>query len=245
MHTKYIVISLFGLSLSCQDSDPEHEAHAEKEHSTLRSLQENHTLVYGIDVSRHQKEIDWTKVRTYKEHPIQFVYMKATEGSDFPDKKYAYNLEEARKNGFMVGSYHYFRTTSTPEAQFKYFAQQVPKEKQDLIPMVDIEERKNWDSETFCKNLKIFLDKIESHYGQKPMLYSVQNFYNDNAARCVPEYKAFIGRYSDKSPQLNQNKPWTVWQFTDKARIEGISEPVDIDILNPSATLDELRLKKK
>lgn len=225
--------------MACNNSSCGDSAH------TLSSLQENHKLVYGIDISHHQKEIDWSKVRTYEGHPIQFVYMKATEGTTIQDPKYAYNLEEARKNGFPVGTYHYFVTTTPPETQFQNFEKHVDKEKQDLIPMVDIEERNKWDSKTFCKNLKIFLDKIEKHYGQKPMLYSVQNFYNDNAAHCVPEYKAFIGKYSAKSPNLKRKEPWTIWQFTDKARIDGISKPVDIDILNPSINLGELRRKKK
>ena len=192
-----LLVAILGLCLSCSDSP--------KSKSSLVTLQENHELVYGIDVSRHQKEIDWKKVRIYKGNPIQFVYIKATEGTTYQDKKYSYNLEQARKNGFLVGTYHYFRTSSSPDTQVQNFIKNAPVEKQDLIPMVDIEERKEWDSQTFCKNLKIFLDKIEEHYGQKPMLYSVQNFYNDNAAHCVPEYKAFIGRYSTESPQLKQN----------------------------------------
>ena len=35
--------------------------------------------VYGIDVSHHQDKIDWSQVRQWKGHPIEFVYIKASE----------------------------------------------------------------------------------------------------------------------------------------------------------------------
>ena len=34
--------------------------------------------LYGIDVSRHQGKINWTKVKKWREHKISFVYIKAT-----------------------------------------------------------------------------------------------------------------------------------------------------------------------
>ena len=109
MNRFLIYVSLFIFCLACNNSSCSDST------DTLSSLQENHKLVYGIDISHHQKEIDWSKVRTYEGHPIQFVYMKATEGTTIQDPKYAYNLEEARKNGFPVGAYHYFVTTTPPE----------------------------------------------------------------------------------------------------------------------------------
>ena len=67
----------------------------------------------------HQGEINWTNVKDWEGLKINFVYIKATEGATYIDEKYKYNFTEASKNGFLVGSYHYFRTTSSPEEQFK------------------------------------------------------------------------------------------------------------------------------
>ena len=41
----------------------------------------------------------------------------------------------ALANGLVVGSYHYFRTTSTIESRFKNFISTVKKSEQDLIPI--------------------------------------------------------------------------------------------------------------
>lgn len=41
---------------------------------------------HGIDVSHHNGKINWKTVRKTKD--IQFVYMKATEGKTYTDKRY-------------------------------------------------------------------------------------------------------------------------------------------------------------
>ena len=48
---------------------------------------------HGIDVSHHQKQIDWEQVK--KDKNIEFVYIKATEGATHLDKQYKYNIKSA------------------------------------------------------------------------------------------------------------------------------------------------------
>ena len=37
--------------------------------------------IIGIDISHHQKDIIWEDVSKWRNHKIQFVYIKATEGA--------------------------------------------------------------------------------------------------------------------------------------------------------------------
>ena len=112
----------------------------------------------GIDVSNHQGKIDWEKVASDKN--IQFVYIKVTEGATHVDKSYAHNIKEARKNGLKAGSYHYLRNTSTIRDQFQNFKNVAKKEYQDLIPMVDVEEKVEKDSiRLFCDLLEEYMEK--------------------------------------------------------------------------------------
>ena len=48
----------------------------------------------GVDVSSYQADIDMSK---FKEQNIEFVYMKATEGSSLQDECFAKNWENAEK----------------------------------------------------------------------------------------------------------------------------------------------------
>ena len=55
----------------------------------------------GIDVSRHQKTIDWKKVAADN---VQFVYIKATEGATYQDPMFRKNIEgaESRTLGWSI-----------------------------------------------------------------------------------------------------------------------------------------------
>lgn len=196
--------------------------------------------VYGIDVSHHQGEIDWTKVRTWKNHKISFVYIKGTEGATHVDKNYSRNFNATCKNGLTVGSYHYFRTTSGPREQFANFKKHVDKNKQDLIPLIDVEEIKNWDADTFHKNFQLFLNLVEKHYGEKPMIYTVNSFYNKHLAYKYTTYKFMIGRYGENKLFMKDKHKWTVWQFSESETVEGIPKKVDVNILNVRFTLKDI-----
>jgi lysozyme len=198
--------------------------------------------IYGIDISHHQGIISWYEVKDWEGNEIKFVYIKATEGATNIDTMYSRNMAEARKFQFLVGSYHYFRTTSSPQEQFDNFKKVVQKDSQDLIPLVDVEEKKNWDDKVFHKNLAQFLNLVENYFGKKPLIYSVNSFYNFNLAGKYNGYNILIGRYGKNSPNMKDKRDWSIWQFSETGRVKGIPKPVDIDVLNERFNLDSLLL---
>lgn len=201
--------------------------------------------IYGLDVSHHQKDIDWAKVKHWNGNEISFVYIKATEGATYLDKKYLENFAGAQKNGLLVGSYHYFRTTSSVKKQFENFINRVDKNKQDLIPLIDVEEKKQWNDSEFHKNFQAFLDLVENHYGSKPMIYTVNSFYNRHLSGKYKKYHFLIGRYGNNPPNMRDRSNWTIWQFTEKGRVDGIPQNVDIDVMNQKYRIEDLKLKKQ
>ncbi|MDE6377369.1 MAG: hypothetical protein K2K72_01335, partial [Duncaniella sp.] len=60
----------------------------------------------GIDISAHNGEIDFNKVR---DEGVKFVIVKATEGGTFKDRRFIENIRKAREAGLKVGAYHFFR----------------------------------------------------------------------------------------------------------------------------------------
>lgn len=81
--------------------------------------------VKGLDVSHYQNQVNWDKVS----NKFKFVFIKATEGKDYVDSTFADNWNSARENGFLVGAYHFFVTSSSGEKQAKNFINIVPVEK--------------------------------------------------------------------------------------------------------------------
>src|SRR5687767_5289040 len=60
---------------------------------------------YGVDVSNHQGAIDWEAVAA---DGIDVAYLKATEGGDHVDRRFAASWDAARAAGLDVGAYHFF-----------------------------------------------------------------------------------------------------------------------------------------
>ena len=188
--------------------------------------------IYGIDISRHQGEINWNLLKqgTPDNAPIEFIYMKATEGSDFSDIHFKENFAKAKEHGFIRGAYHYFSKHSTGLAQAEMFIKSVKLEKGDLPPVVDVEERPK-DKKIFLQELKIFISKIEEHYGVKPIIYSYkkykEKYLNENY---FDKYPLWIAHYYVS--KLDENIEWLMWQCSDIGNIPGINENVDINIFN-------------
>ena len=60
----------------------------------------DNTQFDGIDVSKHQGTINWEELK--KNPHIKYVYIKATEGSDYVDPRYKENIRNARKYGLLA-----------------------------------------------------------------------------------------------------------------------------------------------
>ena len=88
-------------------------------------------IVEGIDVSHHQGEIDWTKV---KNDGIVFAFMKATQGLRFVDPRFKLNWAATEKAGIIRGAYHFLEADQDGAAQAKHFMKTVDFTKGDLIP---------------------------------------------------------------------------------------------------------------
>ena len=179
----------------------------------------------GIDVSRYQGVIDWHAVAASNE--ICYAYMKATEGESLVDRMYRRNIQEARKAGLRVGSYHFYRPNVNWKRQVKNMTQNVLAEEQDLVPIVDIEVRGRVSHEKFIRDLKQFVHAVEEYYGCKPLLYTYHNFYNKHLVDYFHGYQWMIARYREDAPTLNDGTDYIMWQYTASGEIEGVRGDVD------------------
>ena len=200
--------------------------------------------VYGIDVSHHQGNINWGKLKQGRngEPPISFVYIKATEGSTYSDKRFETNWKEAKKHGFIRGAYHYFSTESSGERQASLFISRVKLEPGDLPPVVDVEDEPK-NAAAYREELKKFINALEKHYGVKPVIYTYKKFHErhiDNVH--FKDYPLWIARYNANDPGIDSK--WIMWQCSENGKLPGIREKVDINVLNGTMEeLEKLRIK--
>lgn len=196
----------------------------------------------GIDVSHHQKTINWEKVAADN---VQFVYIKATEGATYQDPMFRKNIEGAQKAGLLVGVYHYFRMTSSPEEQFENFKNAMKGYEMDLVPMIDVERNDNKSIKELQKNLDKFIALIKAEYGVPPMIYGTQRSYNTYCAPKYNKYRLYIGRYGSNAPEIKGEGTYTIWQYTENGKVNGITEDVDICKFNSKYGIKDIKVKKK
>lgn len=200
--------------------------------------------VYGIDISHHQGNINWSKLKIGNQGnpPISFVFIKATEGSSHSDTQFKKNWKAAKEHGFIRGAYHFFSAETSGENQARFFISKVKLEPGDLPPMVDVEQDSKNNTGAYRKELKVFITALEKHYGVKPIIYTYKKFHERYIDDHFDDYPLWIARYNVTNPEIDDD--WIIWQCTENGILPGIKEKVDINVLNGTMKdLEKLRIK--
>lgn len=196
-------------------------------------LSNNKDKVVGFDVSQFQGDINWTKIDSVEGFKLDYVFIRATAGKDKVDSRFEENWSNARKHKFIRGAYHYYRPNENSLEQAKNFIKNVKLRKGDFPPVLDIEKLPESQSIDSLKvGLKRWLKTVEKHYKVKPIIYSGEKYYEDFLKEEFEGYTFWIANYNFWVENMKED--WQFWQFTEKARINGIDENVDINIYNGS-----------
>jgi lysozyme len=186
--------------------------------------------VRGIDISHHQGKINWERVRSER---ISFVYMKATEGSDFKDPMFKRNWRQAKTIGLKCGAYHFFSFRKSGAEQAKNFINTVPPEPGMLPPVIDLEfmgNTRNVPSQDVIVNeLSDFARDIKITYGRNPVIYVTQDIYDRFLQDTGNQYQYWI-RNVIQHPDLSNIKKWVLWQYANNGNIDGFHSRVDLDV---------------
>ena len=197
------------------------------------------TFLRGVDVSHHQKHIDWETV--VSDGLVDFAFVKATEGGDFIDTLFCRNWDALLRVGVRRGAYHFFRAYGCGEDQAKHFLQLVEMQPGDLAPVLDIELTDNIAPEIMVAEALIWLQVVESQLGIRPIIYTNQHFYERYLAGHFDAYPLWIARYSEERPDLTCGRDWNIWQFSNEGSIEGIPKKVDLNLFpGNKVMLDQL-----
>ena len=202
----------------------------------------------GVDLSSYQADVDMQKL---KEQNIAFVYMKATEGSTHQDEKFAANWANAQKADLPSGAYHFFSYDTPGSSQAENYINTVGDDlKGRLLPVVDVEyygdKKENPPAkEDVIRELTVFLNTLEAHYGVKPMIYTGADIYNQYLQDFSGEYKMWISSlYTPLS--WNYKGDWYIWQYLNRGKLEGYSGGetyIDLNVLNKEKDLNDLIIK--
>lgn len=193
-----------------------------------------------IDVSHHNQNIDWQKV---KDAGVTRAYIKCTNGSHGLDPMYKTNLAQAQAVGIETGAYHFLLSGQNPNDQVNNFLVNI--DGVDLHPVIDIE----WDLKNavdrwlnvptasrvamlgrFIKILKANYPSvmIYTNIGWWKRMIGTNNSYEDIIFSDCELWVADYTTAPDNVLNINGWKP-IMRQYSEKGKIAGINGPVDLN----------------
>ena len=200
---------------------------------------DSYTSVIGIDVSSHQKSIDWSAVKNsgVKFAMIQVGYRGYETGALMDDAYFEENIQGAIENGIDVGVYFFSQAVSAEEARAEadFVLERVKKYKLQLPIVFDLEEVnnaadrvENTTSEERTQAAVTFMNHIKNA-GYQAMVYSSsQLFETVFDINYLHDYDFWVADYSSVP---NFNYYFSIWQYTDAGTVDGISTNVDMNIM--------------
>lgn len=190
--------------------------------------------IHGIDISRHNGEINWPDVKEHKlvNKPIHFAVIKATEGGDLVDPFFKSNWDNAKNHEIVRGAYHFFTPFTDPEIQAINYLSTVKHESGDFVPVLDFENdgRNFHEKRHLGQNAHIWLKIVEEQVGRKPVIYTNHLIYNKYIKNKIEGYDIWLADYSVYDPSAYDIKNMVMWQHTDGGRVQGIIENVDLNV---------------
>ena len=190
----------------------------------------------GIDVSKHQGNIDWTKVAA---DGVEFrVGLRGygTEGKLVEDEYFEQNVKGALQAGIKVGVYFYSQAITDEELleEANLVLEKVKPYNIELPIVFDVEKvsggkgRANELSvEERTRLTALFCQTIQDA-GYKPMIYhnmEMGTLMLDLGQ--LEQYDKWFAYYND---DLYYPYAYKVWQYSEKGAVDGINEEVDLNI---------------
>ena len=195
----------------------------------------------GIDVSCHNGDINWEKV---KNQGVYFAYIRmgysGYEGEIHLDRLFYKNIKEAKKAGLKVGAYiySYNRGIDSVRRTAEEASDILKDTDMDLPVAFDVEEtghdiftsKKREENSLLCIE---FFDALEER-NLRGILYTYTNFAkNFLNMDMLSAYDLWIADYRDeKGEKCPYDGKFAIWQYMgNNGRCDGVKGPCDLNFL--------------
>lgn len=186
-------------------------------------------MMKGIDVSKHNGVIDWAKVK--KSGDVDFAVIRAGYGKliSQKDAMFEKNYAGCKGNGIPVGAYWYSYAHSVAEIQqeARVFLDVISGRQFEFPVYLDFEEESQFKlgREKCSAMAKAFLEILENagyFAGLYCSTYYLNQYFDDSVK---DRYSIWLAHVNVQKPTYA--KPYDMWQYSWKGRIDGISGDVD------------------
>lgn len=207
-----------------------------KSYNSIGVISENSATVsarsstFGIDVSYHNGDIDWNKVKSN----IDFAILRVGFGNNMDsqdDKKWFYNANECQRLGIPFGVYIYSYAMNTADAasEADHVLRLINGYKLSYPIYYDMEDAgttgqlsaqaKGDLAQTFC-------DRIQSA-GHKVGIYANTNWFTNLLTDSrFSAWEKWVAQYNS---ECTYNGTYKMWQFSSNGYVDGVNGRVDVN----------------
>lgn len=192
----------------------------------------------GIDVSKHQGEIDWQQVAA---DGVEYAFIRVGlrgygTGKLVEDEYFEQNITGALGAGIKVGVYFYSQAVNETELleEANFVLEKIAPYRVECPVVYDVEKvsgaegRMNSLTVEERTNLTLLFCQTIENAGYKPMIYhnmEMGALMLDLSA--LEEYDKWFAYYNQDFYYPYQ---YEIWQYTDSGTVNGIEGPVDLNI---------------
>lgn len=206
---------------------------------TLEYIKDGQVISYkGIDVSKHQGEIDWAKVAA---DGVKFAFIRVGNrgygtGAIVEDAQFEANIKGAISNGIQVGVYFFSQAINEEEAKEEaaFVLEKIAPYKVQCPVVIDVEKvadseaRMNQISlEQRTANTLVFLETVKAA-GYEVMLY--HNMEMGTVMLDMEQFEEYSKWFAYYNKEIYYPYVFDVWQYSDKGKVDGIAGDVDLNI---------------
>lgn len=189
----------------------------------------------GIDVSRHQGNIDWEKV---KKAGIEFAIIRICYGQKAVDEKAIKNIEECIKVGIPFGVYTYSYAlnieNAVNEANLVINTLKPYKDKIEFPVIIDMEDADGYKKRNGMPSNDTLVAICEKectmfeNEGYYAMIYASKSWFDSKLKSSkLDKFDKWIAWWN-KEAKVDKNE-YGMWQYTSSGSVDGISGRVDMN----------------
>lgn len=190
--------------------------------------------MFGIDVSQHQGEINWDKVKSQIDFAILRLGWIGNKENHTLDTQFEKNYSECKRLGIPVGVYVYCYSNceETAKSGANWVIEKLKGKSLELPVYIDMEDNSIANQgKDILTNICITFNSIIETNGRWTGVYANKNWYDNflNKDEIKIRYTTWIATYVDAVDKYKGE--YDIWQNSSKGRIDGITGYVDTNYM--------------
>ena len=82
--------------------------------------------------------------------------------------------------------------------------------------------------------MQVFMDRLEAHYGQRPIIYTAPDFYRDNLRGHFKNYPFWLRAVAQHPSKVYPGRDFVFWQYSGSGLSQGVKGRIDLNVFNGS-----------